>query len=241
MRAARPRWASRSGLGEVAEADVTDDAIAKRFDLFSSVASTSAGGELKNCEVLLFGNSPARRGDLPHRPRGACATRSTPTACARRSKSAGLSFSGNPTREDASRIVAVFAKAEASPTGAIRGRRNTMLSDADINYERHARAALGAVIASRSRAIRRSSSRAAPSISARPARRRSPRSCAHDPVGADGDGARRGVRGEDILAARCAGVRSGAHRGGQSAHQRHRDARYRRRAGGRGCQYGALA
>ena len=42
----------------------------------------------------------------------------------------------------------MFAKAEASPTGRIRGRRNTMLSDADIHYERHARAALGAVIAS---------------------------------------------------------------------------------------------
>ena len=36
----------------------------------------------------------------------------------------------------------MFAKAEASPTGAIRGRRNTMLSDADIHYERHARAAV---------------------------------------------------------------------------------------------------
>jgi cyanuric acid amidohydrolase len=30
----------------------------------------------------------------------------------------------------------------------LRGRRTTMLSDADINYERHARAALGAVITS---------------------------------------------------------------------------------------------
>ncbi|MBV9298005.1 MAG: cyanuric acid amidohydrolase, partial [Verrucomicrobia bacterium] len=37
---------------------------------------------------------------------------------------------------------------DASPDGRIRGRRTTMLSDADINYERHARAALGAVIAS---------------------------------------------------------------------------------------------
>ena len=50
--------------------------------------------------------------------------------------------------EDSSRIAAVFAKAEASPTGRVRGWRNPMLSDADINYERHARAALGAVIAS---------------------------------------------------------------------------------------------
>src|SRR5258708_12022770 len=47
-----------------------------------------------------------------------------------------------------SRIAAVFAKADASPNGLVRGRRTTMLSDADINYERHARAALGAVIAS---------------------------------------------------------------------------------------------
>ena len=49
---------------------------------------------------------------------------------------------------DPARIVAIFAKAEAPPNGAVRGRRTTMLSDADINYERHARAALGAVIAS---------------------------------------------------------------------------------------------
>jgi cyanuric acid amidohydrolase len=42
----------------------------------------------------------------------------------------------------------VFAKADASPNGRIRGWRTTMLSDADINYERHARAALGAVITS---------------------------------------------------------------------------------------------
>jgi cyanuric acid amidohydrolase len=49
---------------------------------------------------------------------------------------------------DPSKIVALFAKAEAPLGGVLRGRRTTMLSDADINYERHARAALGAVIAS---------------------------------------------------------------------------------------------
>ena len=38
--------------------------------------------------------------------------------------------------------------AEAETERMLRGRRTTMLSDADINYERHARAALGAVIAS---------------------------------------------------------------------------------------------
>ena len=135
------------GLGEVGATDLSDQVIARRLDLYSSVASTSAGGELKNCEVLLFGNSPAYGGDycIGHATlsdvidadgvRGALA-------------SAGLAVNSSVSPADANRIAVVFAKAEASPTGAIRGRRNTMLSDADINYERHARAALGAVIAS---------------------------------------------------------------------------------------------
>jgi cyanuric acid amidohydrolase len=135
------------GLGEVAEGDVNDGAVAKRFDLYSSVASTSAGGELKNCEVLLFGNSPGATGDL-RIGHGILKDAIDAEGVRDALKNAGLNFSGNPTEEDARRIVAVFAKAEASPSGAIRGRRNTMLSDADINYERHARAAVGAVIAS---------------------------------------------------------------------------------------------
>jgi cyanuric acid amidohydrolase len=135
------------GLGEVAERDVNEEAVAKRFDLYSSVASTSAGGELKNCEVLLFGNSPTATGDL-RIGHGILKDAIDADGVRDALRSAGLSFSGNPTEEETKRIVAVFAKAEASPTGAIRGRRNTMLSDADINYERHARAAVGAVIAS---------------------------------------------------------------------------------------------
>jgi cyanuric acid amidohydrolase len=135
------------GLGEVAESDVNDEAVAKRFDLYSSVASTSAGGELKNCEVLLFGNSLSATGDL-RIGHGILKDAIDADGVRDALRSAGLTFSGNPTEEDTRRIVAVFAKAEASPSGAIRGRRNTMLSDADINYERHARAAVGAVIAS---------------------------------------------------------------------------------------------
>ncbi len=134
-------------LGEVRAADLSDAAIAKRFDLFSTVASTSAGGELKDCEVLLFGNAPGAGGDcrIGHAVLEDAIDAEGVRAALR---DAGLAFSGTPTREEAGRIAAVFAKAEASPTGRIRGRRNTMLSDADINYERHARAALGAVIAS---------------------------------------------------------------------------------------------
>ena len=134
-------------LGEVKAADLSDAIIAQRMELYSSVASTSAGGELKNCEVLLFGNSPKASGSfrIGH---GVLADAIDADGVRTALRSAGLAFEGNPTPEQAERVVSVFAKAEASPTGRIRGRRNTMLSDADINYERHARAAVGAVIAS---------------------------------------------------------------------------------------------
>jgi cyanuric acid amidohydrolase len=135
------------GLGEVQKADLSDEVIARRLDLFSSVASTSAGGELKNCEVLLFGNSPTSAGDY-HIGHAILQDAIDADGVRAALRNAGLSFDENPSQEDAGRVVTVFAKADVSPNGMIRGRRTTMLSDADINYERHARAAVGAVIAS---------------------------------------------------------------------------------------------
>ena len=44
-------------------------------------------------------------------------------------------------------VVAVLAKAEASPSGEIRGRRHTMLDDSDIHSTRHARALVGGALA----------------------------------------------------------------------------------------------
>jgi cyanuric acid amidohydrolase len=135
------------GLGEVKKADLSDEVIARRLDLFSSVASTSAGGELKNCEVLLFGNSPSSNSD--YRIGHAILQDAIDADGVRAAlRNAGLSFDDNPSSEIASRVAAIFAKADVSPNGMVRGRRTTMLSDADINYERHARAAVGAVIAS---------------------------------------------------------------------------------------------
>ena len=135
------------GLGETTGSKLSQEMIARDMTIFSSVASTSAGGELKNCEVLLFGNSPKSASDFRI---GHSVLKDAIDASGVRDAlhSAGLDFDCAPTDKQAARIVSVFAKAEASPTGTIRGRRNTMLSDADINYERHARAAVGAVIAS---------------------------------------------------------------------------------------------
>jgi cyanuric acid amidohydrolase len=132
------------GLGEVAEADLSDAVIAQRMDLFSKVAHTSAGGELRNCEVLLFGNSAQAGGDLRI---GHGVLRDVIDAEGVRA-AVHDALGTAPASLDPARIVAMFAKAEAPPNGMLRGRRTTMLSDADINYERHARASLGAVIAS---------------------------------------------------------------------------------------------
>ena len=132
------------GLGEVNEASLSDATIAQRLDIYSAVANTSAGGELRNCEVLLFGNSTEAGGDLRI---GHAVLRDVVDADGVRG--AVTDAIGDAKADpDPSRVVAIFAKAEAPVNGILRGRRTTMLSDADINYERHARAALGAVIAS---------------------------------------------------------------------------------------------
>lgn len=132
------------GLAEVAKSALNNSAIAQQLDIFSTVANTSAGGELRNCEILLFGNSPTAGGDLRI---GHAVLRDVIDADAVL-VAARDAIGDGQLPADPSRIVAIFAKAEAPPNGMLRGRRTTMLSDADINYERHARAALGAVIAS---------------------------------------------------------------------------------------------
>jgi cyanuric acid amidohydrolase len=129
-------------LGEIG-ADVGEAKVLKDWDLYSSVASCSAGIELMHNVVILvgasrFSASPFRIGhavmkdaiDLP--------------AIMQALESVGLSAL-DPSSQ--SRLVNIFAKAEASPNGAIRGLRHTMLDDSDINATRHARAAVGGLIA----------------------------------------------------------------------------------------------
>ena len=160
-------------LGEIG-ADVGEGQVLKDWRLYSSVASCSAGIELMHNVVILIGNSrfsssPFKIGhavmrdaiDLP--------------AVMQALESVGLSALDARSQ---SRLVNIFAKAEASPDGAIRGLRHTMLDDSDINATRHARAAVGGLIGG-VREPARSMSRAAPSIRARPAaaRSRSSRGC----------------------------------------------------------------
>ena len=134
-------------LGEIAPDQVNDDIIANDMSLYSSVTSTSAGGELTDCEVIMFANSVDATGEyrIGH---GHLEDAVDAPGVRATLRAAGLQFDYEPDAEAQKQIAAVFAKAEAPLGGRLRGQRTTMLSDADINYERHARAAVGAVIAS---------------------------------------------------------------------------------------------
>ncbi len=127
-------------LDEVPASAVSDAVIAKRWDLFSRVASTSAGVELHHNEILVLGNAEDSASDLliTHDVMDDAIDQ----AAVRRA----LYAAGCENALD--RVVGVYAKAEASPSGRIRNRRHTMIDDSDINHTRHARAVVSAVIAS---------------------------------------------------------------------------------------------
>ena len=144
------RWATRAALpprgvakalGEI-RAEVGESQVLKDWTLYSSVASCSAGIELMHNVVILVGNS--RFSASPFRI-GHAVMRDGIDLAAVMQALDSFGLSALDTRSQ-SRLVNIFAKAEASPDGAIRGLRHTMLDDSDINATRHARAAVGGLI-----------------------------------------------------------------------------------------------
>lgn len=133
-------------LGEVDAADLDDAAICADWSLYSAVASTSAGVELLNCEIILLGNSEEFASDsrIGH---SVMQSSIDIDAVLDAMRDSGLIFDGLPGEEETARVVNIFAKAEADPTGLVLGRRNTMLTDSDLNHTRHARAVVGGVVA----------------------------------------------------------------------------------------------
>jgi len=131
-------------LGELPDKPHEDDVL-RRWDLFSSVASSSAGIELMHNVVVVMGNSVASSSDLviAH-----AVMRDAIDAAAVRAALHGVGLCAEETSDPAvaGRIVNIFAKAEASPDGFIRGLRHTMLNDTDVSSTRHARAAVGGIV-----------------------------------------------------------------------------------------------
>jgi cyanuric acid amidohydrolase len=136
-----------AATGEIPADQLTDEIIDHDFSVFSNVASTSSGVELMNCEIIVLGNSRRATSDLviAH-----AVMRDAIDAVAVRDalRQAGLSVDCELRETDRGRLVNVFAKCEPDGSGATRGRRHVMFEDGDINYTRHIRGVVNAVIAS---------------------------------------------------------------------------------------------
>jgi cyanuric acid amidohydrolase len=133
------RGASAIGVGiclrEIAP-PVSDAAVLSDWSLASGVASASAGIELLNNVVIVLGNAPDAAGEcvIAH-------------AVMQDAIDAEAVLAARRLTGDSGEIITVLAKADPSPDGMIRGFRHTMLDDTDISATRHARAAVGGVIA----------------------------------------------------------------------------------------------
>ena len=131
-------------LGEI-EGEIDDEHVLRKLDLFSSVASTSAGIELMHNVVIVLGNSTSSAApfEIGHAVmRDAIDSAAVIDAL----NSVGLGIEDGSGPMQSRQLVNIFAKAEASPNGSVRGFRHTMLEDTDISATRHARAAVGGLI-----------------------------------------------------------------------------------------------
>ncbi|WP_338617383.1 ring-opening amidohydrolase [Pigmentiphaga sp. CHJ604] len=145
------RGASALGVavatGEIARERVGDDSVLDDWSLWSARASVSAGIELEGNVVIVLGEA---QGSLsPYRMAHTLMRDAVDAASVR--AMLRESFGLDPDRDAEAlgqRLVNLLAKAEASPDGGVRGQRHTMLNDSDINATRHARAAVGGVLAS---------------------------------------------------------------------------------------------
>ena len=125
-------------LGEIGTAAAEAAKVGEDTHLWSSRASTSAGVELLGHEIVVLGMSVHWTG--PFRVDHAVMQDAIDTTPVQRAlKRLGV---GKETQ-----LRAVFAKAEASRNGLIRGKRHTMVDDSDIASTRHARAFVGGVLA----------------------------------------------------------------------------------------------
>jgi cyanuric acid amidohydrolase len=99
-------------------------------------ASCSSGAELEDCHVLMLANSSSR-GPL----------RIISTVMQDAIDARAITNLLREVQHENGVVIQAFAKAEADPKGLIRGSRHTMNTDSDIHSTRHARAAVGGLLA----------------------------------------------------------------------------------------------
>lgn len=138
---AKSRYASAIGiakaLGEMKESQI--DGSLRSEQAWSAKASCSSGAELDDCHIFVLASDPG------------CADERGLRAVSRPMQDAidsvaVLDLLSQVMREGGG-VLQVFAKAEADPRGQVRGSRHTMNTDSDLHSTRHARAAVGGLIA----------------------------------------------------------------------------------------------
>jgi len=133
-------------LGEISMPEA--DQIHRDLSLYSSVASCSSGVELDRAQIVVVGNVRGIGGRyrVGHAVmRDALDTDGVWNAI----RSAGLDLPERAHPADLEdRLVNVFLKCEADPSGRVRGRRNIMLDDSDVHWHRQIKACVGGVAAS---------------------------------------------------------------------------------------------
>lgn len=155
---AKSRYASAVGiaaaLGEIPSAEMeaaVQRGPATKESVWSAKASCSSGAELDDNHILILASRPGSR---PVKVNGSSSSTTRP-ACLRAvsrpmrdaiDAEAALDLLSQVKRDNGE-VVQVFAKAEADPHGTVRGNRHTMNTDSDIHGTRHARAAVGGLLA----------------------------------------------------------------------------------------------
>jgi barbiturase len=126
----------------------TAEQIMSDLSLYSAVASCSSGVELDQAQIVVAGNVRGIGGRyrIGHSVmRDALDADGVWDAI----RSAGLDLPDRPRPEDLNgRLVNLFLKCEADPTGRVRDRRNIMLDDSDVHWHRQIKACVGGVAAS---------------------------------------------------------------------------------------------
>lgn len=124
------------------------DQIHRDLSLYSSVASCSSGVELDRAQIVVVGNVRGIGGRyrIGHSVMKDALDADGIWEAIRES---GIPLPDRPHPSDlGDRLVNVFMKCEADPSGRVRGRRNIMLDDSDVHWHRQIKATVGGVAAS---------------------------------------------------------------------------------------------
>ncbi len=127
----------------------SDEAVLHDLSLYSSVASCSSGVELDRAQIVLVGNV---RGIGGRYRIGHAIMKDALDMDGIWSAIRGAGLEDMPAdcphpRHLKGRLVNVFLKCEADPSGRVRGKRNIMLDDSDVHWHRQIKACVGGVAA----------------------------------------------------------------------------------------------